>query len=73
VFDRILPAYEEGSMAEFTNSDESKYLFAKIHEYEELAAKKNKFQQAAKQNPYWLIYDVLKFEEREMEVYAKLT
>jgi hypothetical protein len=33
-----------------------------------LASKKNNFQQAVKQNPYWLIYDLLKFEEREMEV-----
>lgn len=55
-------------MAEFTGGDESKYLFAKIHENEDLATKKNKYQQAAKQNPYWLIYDILKFEEREMEV-----
>jgi hypothetical protein len=31
VFDRILPAYEEGSIAEFTGGDESKYLFARIH------------------------------------------
>ena len=64
VFDRILPAYEEGSMAEFTNGDESKFLFARVHENEDFATKKNKYQQAAKQNPYWLIYDILKFEER---------
>jgi hypothetical protein len=30
VFDRILPTYEEGSMVEFADNDESKYLFARI-------------------------------------------
>lgn len=69
VFDRILPAYEEGSLVEFGNGGEGNkgLLFARVHEFEELALKKNRFQQAAKQNPYWLVYDVLKFEEREME------
>lgn len=70
VFDRILPAYEDGSIIEFTDGDKSYCLFTRIHEVEELAARKNKFQQATKQNPFWQIYDILKFEEREMEVHC---
>lgn len=31
VFDRILPEYEEGSLMEFTEWDQSQNIFARIH------------------------------------------
>lgn len=67
MFTRFLPEYEKTCLIEYTNYDDSKTVF--------INPSNSKFQEQAQlitnlcsKNPYWLIYDLVKYEDRDGEV-----
>lgn len=67
MFTRIIPEYEKCCLTEYVNYDDSKMVYinpsnAKLQEHGPIIAN------LCRKNPYWLIYDLVKLEDRDGEV-----
>lgn len=71
MFTRIIPEYEKCCLTEYVNYDESKMVYinpknVKLQEHGPVIAN------LCRKNPYWLIYDLVKLEDRDGEVIERL-
>ena len=69
VYDRILPRYEANTIVEFADGSESGCIF-KVSQFPELDL--SGLKEINNNNPFWLLYDLLKFEQREAKVFLLL-
>jgi hypothetical protein len=67
LFCRILPEYEKNCLSEYVDGNETLMMYgnsgnAKMQEHGNIA------KVVTKKNPYWLVYDLIKLEERDGQV-----
>lgn len=64
LFSQILPTYEKTLLAEYVEGNEDKMVYLNSDEVK-LGEQASMAADVCQKNPYWILYDLLKHEERD--------
>ena len=64
MFDIVFPSYEKVLLAEYVNGNEGRMVYMNSDEVK-LAEQAPIAHDVCRKNPFWILYDLLKHEERD--------
>ena len=70
MFDRVFPNYEKVFLAEYVNGNEKNMVYMNSEEVK-LAEQAAIAYDVCRKNPFWILYDLLKHEERDGKAFIE--